>query len=352
MTDTGSTNPVAVPATVDEPVVGGEPALVTDRLSVRFGTAAGPVHALSQVSLRLRRGETLVVAGESGSGKSVLAAAILRTLPGNATITGTARIGGTSLAELAPPAQRQFRRRHIAYIPQSPATALNPVRRVGSLLTEVARARGLSGAAATAALEAALAELGLDFTQLARRYPHQLSGGMQQRLLNALAMIGDPVLAIADEPTSGLDPDLVEATAAGLRRLAARGAGLLVITHDLRLARRLGGRLALLYGSHLVEFRPTERFFEEPAHPYGQGLLAAMPERGSVPIPGSPPELTALPPGCPFLPRCQARIGACEGAMPEPVTVIGDGTDPGWVRCHRHGGSGENGGGENGGGDA
>src|SRR5690606_22634691 len=215
-------------------------------------------------------------------------------------------------------------------------TALNPVRRVGSLLMELARARGLTGPAATAALESALGALDLDFHDVARRYPHQLSGGMQQRVLNALAMVGEPALVIADEPTSGLDPDLVEATAAGLSKLAERGAGLLVITHDLRLARRLGGRLALLYGSHLVESRPTERFFDAPAHPYGRGLLAAMPEHGGVPIPGQPPELTALPEGCPFQPRCPVRIDACDGPMPEPVPVAGDAPAPGWVRCYRH----------------
>lgn len=334
MTGTKTSHAVTTTAaTGPEP---GAPALLVDGLSVRFATAGRVVTALLGVDLRLAAGETMVVAGESGSGKSVLAAAVLRNLPGNATASGTVWVRGEELSSLPPAAQRRFRRRHVAYIPQSPATALNPVRRVGSLLMELARARGLTGPAATAALESALGALDLDFHDVARRYPHQLSGGMQQRVLNALAMVGEPALVIADEPTSGLDPDLVEATAVGLSKLAERGAGLLVITHDLRLARRLGGRLALLYGSHLVESRPTERFFDAPAHPYGRGLLAAMPEHGGVPIPGQPPELTALPEGCPFQPRCPVRIDACDRPMPEPVPVAGDAPAPGWVRCYRH----------------
>jgi peptide/nickel transport system ATP-binding protein len=306
-------------------------ALTVDGLSVRFHTAAGTVPALSDVSLHVAPGEFLVVAGESGSGKSVLAAAVLGTLPRNATVEGTVRVGGDDVSDLDRARLRQVRREHVAYIPQSPATALNPVRRVGSLLAELARARGLPAGQARRQLRAALAELHLDYEEIAPRYPHQLSGGMQQRVLNALAMVGRPQLVIADEPTSGLDADLVDTTAAQLRRLVEHGAGVLVITHDLRLARRLGGRLALLYASHLVEWRTTADFFAGPAHPYGQGLLAALPEHGGRPIPGQPVELTALPAGCPFRSRCHQAVEQCAGSMPPPHPVPD--TD-GVVRCH------------------
>lgn len=335
MTDTETTQ---VTTTAPPPTGTAPPALQVDGLSVRFATRAGTVAALTDAHLRLPAGHLLVVAGESGSGKSVLAAAVLQTLPANATTTGSVRIGGQLLSDLSPAAQRRFRRRHVAYIPQSPATALNPVRTIGSVLVEIAQARGLGGGAAVAALRTALSELDLDFDQVAGRYPHQLSGGMQQRVLNALAMVGTPTLVIADEPTSSLDPELVEATAEGLRRLTDQGAAVLVITHDLRLAQRLGGWFALLYGSHLVETRATERFFAQPAHPYGRGLLAAMPEHGGVPIPGQPPELTALPPGCPFQPRCPVRVAECDGPMPPAEVVAGDGTEPGRVHCYRYDG--------------
>jgi peptide/nickel transport system ATP-binding protein len=306
-------------------------ALSVEHLSVRFRTGTTVVPALTGVDLRVDPGEFLVVVGESGSGKSVLAGAVLGMLPRNATVSGTVAIGDDRVGDLDVAGLRRLRRQRVAYIPQSPATALNPVRRVGSLLSELARARGLSAAEATTQLHAALAELGLDYHDIAPYYPHQLSGGMQQRVLNALAMVGRPQLVIADEPTSGLDADLVDATAAQLRRLVGHGAAVLVITHDLRLARRLGGRLALMYASYLVETRDTAEFFAQPAHPYGQGLLAAMPEHGGTPIAGAPVELTDLPPGCPYQSRCPQRLPACQTTLPAPLPLPGG---DGVARCH------------------
>lgn len=308
-------------------------ALSVERLSVRFRTDAGTVPALSAVHLDVGHGEFLIVVGESGSGKSVLASAVLGTLPRNAAVDGTIRVGGESVSAMDGARLRRLRREQVAYIPQSPATALNPVRRIGSLLTELARARGLPASDAHSQLRQALAELGLDYDDIARCYPHQLSGGMQQRVLNALAMVGQPQLVIADEPTSGLDADLVDTTAAQLRRLVEHGAGVLVITHDLRLAQRLGGRLALLYASYLVERRATADFFAGPAHPYGQGLLAAMPEHGGRPIPGQPVELTALPAGCAFRSRCDRAVAECAGPVPPPEPLPGG---DGVVRCYLH----------------
>ncbi len=201
-----------------------------------------------------------------------------------------------------------MRARRMALIPQSPASSLNPVRKLGGQLLEAAQARGLTEAQARTRLRELLAELGLDLEFIGGRYVHQLSGGMQQRVVNAMALVGEPDIVIADEPTSGLDSDLVETTAAQLQAISARGAALLVITHDLRLAERLGGRLALLYASRIVEVGPTDAFFRAPSHPYGRELLRALPEREGKSIPGMSPELSALPGHCAFADRCPDRF--------------------------------------------
>ena len=204
----------------------------------------------------------------------------------------------------------------MALIPQSPASSLNPVRKLGGQLLEAAQARGLTEAEARQRLRELLAELGLDLEFIGGRYVHQLSGGMQQRVVNAMAFVGKPDIVIADEPTSGLDSDLVDTTADQLRAISARGAALLVITHDLRLAERLGGRLALLYASRIVEVGPTDAFFRAPSHPYGRELLRALPEREGKSIPGMSPELSALPRHCAFADRCPDRFGRAAGRCP------------------------------------
>lgn len=308
-----------------------EPLVELRGLTVRFRTEHGVVQALGGVDLAIRPGEVVVLAGESGSGKTVLAHAILRLLPRNAEVGGQALLAGTDLLTLPERRLRAVRGRRIALIPQSAGTALDPVKRLSGQLLEWAGRRELAAGEARARLDATLRGTGLSFAAVARRYAHQLSGGMAQRVVNAGSLVSTPDLVIADEPTHGLDADLVDATADQLLDVVDAGSALLVITHDLRLAQRLGGRLALLYASHLVELRPTPAFFARPAHPYGRGLLGALIERGGVPIPGLTPELTALPPGCPFAPRCAEALDACRDALP-PLHLVDDGK----VRCLRH----------------
>lgn len=291
--------------------------LEVEDLSVGFRTRRGIVQALTQASVTVQPGELLLVVGESGSGKTVLAHALLRLLPRNVDVSGSVRLGDQDLLALSPAELRRTRGRRMALVPQSPASSLNPVRKLGGQLVEGARARGLSEAGARKRLRELLAELGLDLDVVGGRYVHQLSGGMQQRVVNAMALVGEPDIVIADEPTSGLDSDLVDTTAAQLREIVARGASLLVITHDLRLAARLGGRLALLYASRIVELGPTAAFFEAPAHPYGRELLRALPEREGKPIPGMSPQLTALPAHCAFADRCPDRFDRCSESVPE-----------------------------------
>jgi peptide/nickel transport system ATP-binding protein len=295
--------------------------LEVEDLSVGFRTRRGVVQALSEATVTIEPGELLLVVGESGCGKTVLAHSLLRLLPRNVDVSGSIRLDGEDVLALKPDALRRMRGRRMALIPQSPASSLNPVRKLGGQLLEAAQARGLTESESRKRLRELLAELGLDFDFVGGRYIHQLSGGMQQRVVNAMALVGEPAIVIADEPTSGLDSDLVDTTAAQLQQISARGASLLVITHDLRLAQRLGGRLALLYASRVVELGPTDTFFAAPSHPYGRELLRALPEREGKSIPGLSPELTALPPHCAFANRCPDRFERCTDALPDPYAT-------------------------------
>ncbi len=297
--------------------------LEVETLSVGFRTRRGVVQALTEASVTVAPGELLLVVGESGSGKTVLAHALLSLLPQNVNVTGSVRLGGQDMLDLPPRELRQVRARRMALIPQSPASSLNPVRKLGGQLLEAAQARGLTEGQARTRLSELLAELGLDLEFISGRYVHQLSGGMQQRVVNAMALVGKPDIVIADEPTSGLDSDLVDTTAAQLQAISARGAALLVITHDLRLAQRLGGRLALLYASRIVEVGPTDEFFRAPSHPYGRELLRALPEREGKSIPGMSPELSALPGHCAFADRCPDRFEPCRESVPDLYPVVG-----------------------------
>ncbi|WMX48712.1 ABC transporter ATP-binding protein [Streptomyces roseicoloratus] len=285
------------------------------------------VAAVTDADFDLAAGECLALVGESGCGKSVLASALLGLLPGNAETRGTALLAAPDDAEhpavdlLAADERtlaRTVRGRRIGLVPQSPAAHLTPVRTVRAHLEETVRAltgtpRRERRAAAEAAAERAAFPAGhLD------RHPHELSGGLAQRAATALALIGDAPLLLADEPTTGLDRELVDRTADELRRQADRGKALLLITHDLAAARRVADRVAVMYAGRIVEIAPAARFFGEPGprHPYARGLLDALPEREFTPIPGLPPELTDLPEGCAFAPRCAGADAAC-AARPE-----------------------------------
>lgn len=298
-------------------------------LSVNFRTRAGTVRALNDFDLRVDRGTVQTVIGESGSGKSVLAHTLLGMLPGNVSVVGSAMLNGEDLLSVSAKRLRQLRARELALAPQSPGTALNPVRTIFRTVKEAAAVKGVPRNDQHQRIESVMASLGLDYNEIAHKYPFQLSGGMQQRVTNAMALLGAPALVIADEPTSSLDPVRVDDVSAQLKGLAESGAGVLVITHDLALAEGLGGRTAVLYGGTLVEEQPTASLFVDSQHPYTAALLGALPERGLVPIPGQPPEMTDKNHGCPFAPRCQYAIGICHTTMPVR-TVIND-TE---VRCH------------------
>ncbi|MDF5755889.1 ABC transporter ATP-binding protein [Spongiactinospora sp. TRM90649] len=292
--------------------------LRAEDLTVTFRIPGGTVRAVSDASFEVRPGRCLALVGESGCGKSVLAHALLGLLPGNATVSGQVWLeddgGSLELLSAAPDVlARRVRGREIGLIPQSPATHLTPVRTARAQLTEALRELGSARDADDLVSGHGLRPADLD------RYPHELSGGMAQRVANAMALAGDPWLVLADEPTSGLDRPLVERAMATLRELCDEGRAVLLITHDLRAAERVADDIAVMYASRLVEIGPAARVLARPRHPYTAGLVAAQPDREFTPVPGLPPELTALPDGCAFRPRCTRADDACAVRPALPV---------------------------------
>ncbi|WP_223267814.1 ABC transporter ATP-binding protein [Streptosporangium nondiastaticum] len=304
------------------------PVLSVQNLSVRFRMRGGRrIAAVTDASFELGPGECLALIGESGCGKSVLASALLGLLPGNARTDGRALLGDLDLLTAGERTlARTVRGRRIGLVPQSPSAHLTPVRTVRSQLEETVRElTGVRKAGLRAAAEAAAERAAFPATHL-DRHPHQLSGGLAQRAATALALVGDAPLLLADEPTTGLDRELVDRTVDELRRHADAGRALLMITHDLAAARRIADRVAVMYAGRIVEISAAPAFFGEPGprHPYARALLDALPERAFTPIPGVPPELGDLPPGCAFAARCTRASDRC-GTL--PATADG-------VACH------------------
>ncbi|WP_199444372.1 ABC transporter ATP-binding protein [Umezawaea beigongshangensis] len=290
--------------------------LVLDQVSVRFALPGATVAAVSDVSLRLRPGQCLALVGESGCGKTVLASALLGFLPGNAQVSGSATLSdehGPTL-DLLTATDRQLattvRGRRIGLVPQSPASHLTPVRTARAQLEEVVRALRPTEANPRERADSVAARAGLTPQDL-DHYPHELSGGMAQRVATALALVGEPWLLIADEPTTGLDRHLVDGLLDEFRRLVADGHAVLLITHDLAAAQRVADRIAVMYAGQLIEIGPPDSVLDDPGHPYTRGLGRSLPDRGFTPVPGMPPLLTDLPPGCSFAPRCDHVAPDC-----------------------------------------
>ena len=280
-------------------------------LKVHFKTETGVVRAVDNASFEVLEGERFVLIGESGSGKSVLAQAILRLLPKNAEIGGQVIFGGRNLMELSEEEMRKIRGREIAWIPQS-QTALNPVMNVGFQCAEPLMEHFGMGKSSALARIIRL----FDFLGIGRRadeYPHQFSGGMRQRVLVAMGISADPKLIIADEPTKGLDV-MKREQVVGLFRKVDRT--MLIITHDLQFAERLADRVAVMYCGEIVEISPAKDFFSKPLHPYSRGLLDSLPSRGLKPIPGFQPSLMNPPAGCRFGERCPHFSERCRQKPP------------------------------------
>ncbi len=318
---------------------GGPPLVEFVDVSVAYRRGRRWSRAVRGVDLRLGAGVTYGLVGESGSGKSTLALALLQVLPPNGRVVeGTIRYRGRALAELTPAELRAFYRR-VALVPQDPLPSLNPARRVGRQIEEVVDPTGSSGPATRARALEMLQSVGMaDPDRVAGAYPHQLSGGMQQRVLIAMALAGEPDLLVLDEPTTNLDVT-TEVTILDLVRdlVRDRDTAVLYVSHSLGVVAELCDRVAVLYAGELVEDAPTRELFERPRHPYTQGLFDSVPRLGTNrrrvalrPIPGRIPSPSSLPPGCVFAPRCPIAIDECRSGQP-PLEPAGEGA----VRCIR-----------------
>ena len=317
------------------------PLLRVANLRTTFPTAGGgQAAAVDGVSFDLRRGETLGLVGESGSGKSVTALSIIRLVmpPGRIT-NGRVEFEGRNLMELGEEEMRRMRGRRIGFVFQEPMVALNPVYTIGFQIRETLLVHGLArGAAAKRrAVELLEAVRVPEPERRAREYPHQLSGGLRQRAMIALALAAEPSLLIADEPTTALDVT-VQAEILDLLREMRRafGLSLLLITHDLGVIAEMADRVAVMYCGRIVEHATVSELFAKPAHPYTRGLLASIPggESGErlVAIPGVVPPLGQAGPGCAFAPRCGDRLPHCDASAPS-LTNLSLGHD---VRCFLH----------------
>ena len=300
--------------------------LSLDKLSVALRSGGKSVTALNQISFDILAGETLAVVGESGCGKSMTALAIMGLLPADsARVTqGAIHFDGQDLARLGEKQYRQLRGRRIAMIFQDAMSALNPVKTLGDQLMEVLQVH--AGLRRRDARERAIALLEkVKIPDAARRmndYPHQLSGGMSQRVMIAMAIACEPDLLIADEPTTALDVTIQAQILQLLRDIQREtGMALLLITHDLGVVAAMAQRVAVMYAGRIVEQASVLSLFDRPAHPYTQGLLRSTPTSGHpgerlYAIPGRVPPLTALPSGCAFRNRCPLAREACSEAVP------------------------------------
>lgn len=319
------------------------PVLEVRDLRVSFRSRRGPVKAVDGVNFSLYPGEILGIVGESGCGKSTLCSSLVRLLPDNADLSGEIRFRNENLVDKSDREMRAIRGRDITMILQNPMTAMDPLFTVGSQFDEILRHN--ASMAPRARWERALEMLGLvQIPSPAERlasYPHQMSGGMKQRILTAMATALKPGLLLADEPTTALDVTIQEQI---LRLLAeirdTLGTAIILVTHDLGIVRRLTDRVVIMYAGRAVETGETEAIFTDPKHPYTRALLASIPRIGHAgnrltAIEGTIPDLTNLPPGCAFAPRCAAVMPRCSVEDPVDRPVGPDRTARCWLHADR-----------------
>jgi len=299
-------------------------------LSIEFPARENTVKAVSHVSFEVKEGETFGIIGESGSGKSVIGLAVLRLLQANAKVSGEIYFHGQDVLSLKPSELRKIRGKQISLMPQNPAGALNPVLKNGIQMGEVFegnRAEKKEGMKKALKL---MKQLFLrDPERLCSLYPHQLSGGMRQRLIACISLSFEPEILIADEPTKGLDPEAKAGAVDLFTRIKKEyGKTMLLITHDLDLALEVCDRIAVMYAGEIVELDGASKVLNTPLHPYTKGLIRAQPRNGLVPLSGQSPSRIRLPAGCFFHERCRYSNIECSRKHPEMKNHRG-----GLVRC-------------------
>ena len=315
------------------PVSDGDPVLSVRGLSVEYRTKEGAIPALRNASLELRRGETLALVGESGSGKSTLGFGILRILPRNAEVTaGEIIFEGREIGGLAPSDLREIRGDEISIIFQDPIAGLNPIIPVGRQVEEVITSHRDVGEkeARRAALDVLESVQLPDPKRIAKSYPGQLSGGMCQRIMIAIATALDPAVLIADEPTSSLDVTVQAQILHELERMRdERGTAILLITHDMGVVAQTADRVAVIYAGAVAEIDEVREIFSSPRHPYTWALLDTLPRfdrrRRLAQIPGAPPDLLELDGRCAYVPRCRKALSRCRSEPEPPLVPLGDG---------------------------
>ena len=312
------------------------PLLEVRNLRTEFRTGAGLVRAVDGVSYSVDPGETVAVVGESGSGKSVGALSILRLIPDppGRVVGGEVMFGGRDLMKLSDAEMRKVRGGEIGMVFQEPMTSLNPVLSIGRQITEmIEQHRGADRAAAERRAIELLGLVGIaDAARRLKQYPHQLSGGMRQRVMIAIALACEPKLIIADEPTTALDVTIQAQILELMQRLTQQlGVALIVITHNLGIVARYAHRVNVMYAGRIVESGPAAAIYHSPHHPYTMALLKSVPRLDRPrqarldPIEGQPPDLTRLGRGCSFRPRCRFAVESCASAIPslDPIGAPG-----------------------------
>jgi oligopeptide/dipeptide ABC transporter ATP-binding protein len=310
--------------------------LEVENLTTEFVTRGGVVRAVDSVSWDVREGETVALVGESGCGKSVSALSVMRLVaaPAGRIVAGRVRFKGRDLLALSDEEMRQIRGREITMIFQEPMTSLNPVLSIGRQLTEGLEIHlGMKPAAARQRAAELLAMVGIpDPERRLAQFPHQFSGGMRQRMMIAMALACNPSLILADEPTTALDVTIQAQILELLKDLSRRlGVAMLIITHNLGVVARYADRVNVMYAGRIVERGTARELYANPRHPYTLGLLRSVPRLDEPrrarlsPIEGQPPDLTRLPAGCAFVPRCAFSVERCARDRPGLAPVGGGG---------------------------
>ena len=312
-----------------------ETLLRVDNLKTSFMTSNGEVQAVRGVSFEVKRAEIVGIVGESGSGKSITNMSLLKLLPDTAVIKdGSVMFQGRDLTKLSMKELREIRGEKIAMIFQDPMSSLNPLIPVGDQVAEMIRIHHRDKSREAVRQEVLKRFVEVRIPEPEKRYhayPHEFSGGMRQRVMISMALANNPELLIADEPTTALDVTIQDQIIRQMRELKEKhNTGIIFITHDLGVIAELCEKVEVMYGGLIMEEAPIDELFEHPSHPYTLGLLESMPSiqqdkaERLIPIPGSPPDMTNPPAGCPFAPRCRYARKICAAELPE-LQPVGEG---------------------------